>query len=169
MLLLSAVVMLSAACRRQAPSLSANEEPIVAVAQGYLDAMANYNVDAAIPFASRETKESTIPFFRMMIAKTDSGYIRRNTPAEVHIDSVRIQSGDSTAIVFFTKTTPVQSKHQQLDLIKRNDTWQAHVLTAVPEVLKPHRPLTNKDLKDMHIQKVEKNTSPAPARGNGTK
>jgi hypothetical protein len=143
------------ACHRS-DETSIEKQHIVAAAQGYLDAMANYDVDAAIPYSSKETREGTIPFFKTMIAKTDSTYIRNNTPASVHIDSVRLQPGDSTAVAFFTKTTPVQKKHQQLNLIKRDGTWQAHVITAVPQILKPHRPLTNQDIKKMGIKKVIK-------------
>lgn len=158
------VVTVAVACHKRQPAPSAEEQPIVAAAQGYLDAMANYDMDAAIPFASRETREGTIPFFRTMIAKCDSSYIRRNTPASIQIDSIRRQPGDSTAIAFFTKTTPVQTQHQQLTLIKRQGIWQAHVLTRAPEVLKPHRPLTDEDLKHLTIHKEDKHASSTPSQ-----
>ncbi len=148
-----AVALFATSCRTQ-QTVSEEEQVLRTAAQGYLDAMANYRFDDAIPYASRETCENTIPLFHSILASTDSSFLKDYTPATIQIDSVRIQ--DSTATVFFTKTMPLGMRQQELTMICRNNTWQAHVITATPEALKPHKPLTNDDLKHLKIKKVER-------------
>lgn len=152
---LIALCLTAGACHRSA-TFSPEQQQAAEVAQGYLNAMANYNPDAAMPYSSQETQEYTIPFFRNIIGQLDTNYIKSQMPATIVIDSITIKPGDTTALVFFSKTTPTQTKHQQLDMVKRQGKWQAYVPTQVPEALEPHRPLTTQDLRNMHIEKVEK-------------
>lgn len=146
----------AAACHNSSATLSPEQQQVAGVALGYLNAMANYDPKAAIPYSSQETRDYTIPFFSNIIEQLDTGFIKSQIPAIIAIDSITIKPGDTTALVFFTKATPSQTKHQQIDMVKREGKWQAYVPTQVPEGLKPHRPLTTQDMRNMHIEKVEK-------------
>ncbi len=144
---------MASTCRTQQKK-SKEEQALRIDAQGYLDAMANYRFDDAIPYASQETCESTIPLFHAILASTDSSFLKDYTPATIQIDSVHLY--DSTATVFFTKSMPLGTRRQELDMICRAGTWQAHVITQTPEALKHHKPLTNNALQQMKIKKVER-------------
>lgn len=62
-------------------------------------------------------------------------YIRRNTPAEITITGVDIID-DTTAIVSFHKSTPIQEQDGTLDMHKRGNRWLAHVLINLPPLIK---------------------------------
>lgn len=135
---------------------NAEQQQTAKVAQGYLDAMANFDPQAAMPYASEETRRYTIPLFTDIIAQLDTNYVQSQIPATIAIDSINIHASDTTATVFFTKTMPLQTKHQQLDMVKRHGKWQAHVPTQVPAALQSHRSLANQDFHDIKVKKMER-------------
>lgn len=110
-------------------SCGSSTKEIGHVAQGYLEAMGNYKFDDAINFASKETREITIPAVILFVDNSlDSAYINNNTPAKIHIKDILV-SGDSTAKVVYKKTTPRRSYTDTLNMVYSVDEgWRANVL-----------------------------------------
>lgn len=105
------------------------------VAFGYLDAMGNYRIDDAVEYASRETNEVTLAFFRKILPNTDTAYIHSNTPAEIIIKEVEILT-DTTAIALFHKTTPITQQDDTIHLKKEEGRWVVNaVLVDIPPIL----------------------------------
>lgn len=100
----------------------------------YLDAMGNYRFDEAAAYASEDTRTITLKFFNeVMLPNTDSNFIKRNTPATIVINETS-QTSDSTAFAIFTKTTPIVTQQDTLNLIKENGEWKADVVIIVPSL-----------------------------------
>ncbi|MBP5677355.1 MAG: hypothetical protein J6W88_02525 [Bacteroidales bacterium] len=89
--------------------------------------MAEYDISAARPYATEETQHATLDFIESNILPTiDSNYIHQNTPAQITIDSV-IVSSDTSATVYFRKTTPIQKNTAAtLHMRQRDGKWLAH-------------------------------------------
>ncbi|MBR5831503.1 MAG: DUF4878 domain-containing protein [Bacteroidales bacterium] len=128
-LLLIAVSVLCVACVTE-------KKEIEEVAYNYLDAMGNYRIDDARPYASAETCEKTLDvFINYLMPKVDTNYIKSNTPATIEILSVDILS-DTTAVVSYEKTTPITvQKDGRLDMIKEDGRWCAEVIIALPPIV----------------------------------
>lgn len=104
-------------------------------AYDYLYAMGNYRLDDARPYASTPTCERTLDFFQNYIMpKTDTNYIVSNTPATIDILGVELLS-DTTAVVSYSKTTPLQVQSGKLDMVKENGRWCAEVIIALPPIM----------------------------------
>ena len=104
-------------------------------AYGYLDAMGNYRIDDARPYASTPTCERTLDFFQNYIMpKTDTNYIVSNTPATIDILAVELLS-DTTAVVSYSKTTPLQVQSGKLDMVKEGARWCAEVIINLPPIM----------------------------------
>lgn len=137
-LTIAATALLLAACNSE-------ERQIEKAAYSYLDAMGNYRIDDAEPFASQETRESTLPFVKnTIIPMTDTAYIQANQPAEIVIDSLRILCPD-TAQVDYTKTTPIRTLTGTIHMVKEDGRWLAHVPLVLPENLSIPLPQKNSD------------------------
>ena len=110
-------------------SFSAEDSIVLERAMPYIMALADYNIEAARPFATEETQRITLDFIESDIMPTvDSAYIKQNTPAQISVDSV-IFSSDTTANVFYRKTTPIQSNSPaSVEMRLRNGQWFAHQL-----------------------------------------
>lgn len=107
-----------------------NRDPKKAIrkaAYGYLDAMANYRVDDAMLYCTRETQESVIVKARELMATVQEGYIESDTPAKVTIKKIEMTS-DTTAIVHFHKKTPLKKQDGELQMVLRRGSWRAHVV-----------------------------------------
>lgn len=91
-------------------------------AYNYLDALGNYRIDDARPYASELTQERTLDFFARLLPAVDTNYIRKNTPAEVTIKGV-VKLDDSTARAYFTKKTPIVLQDDSLTLIREKGRW----------------------------------------------
>ena len=117
-----------------------DERAIRQAAQGYLDAMGNYRIMEAAPFATQETVETTLDFVQNHImpqadsVESFAAYIRDNTPATIEITQVTLTS-DTTADIAFTKTTPAQRQQGHKQLLKRQGQWRVHELIQVPQPL----------------------------------
>lgn len=137
-LFIAAVALLFTACNSE-------ERQIEKAAYGYLDAMGNYRIDDAEPFASQETRERTLPFVKnTLIPMTDTAYIQANQPATIVIDSLRILCSD-TAKVDYTKTTPLKTLTGTIHMVKEDGRWLAYVPLALPESINLPIPQENSD------------------------
>lgn len=88
--------------------------------------MAEYDFDAARQYATSETL-STIDYIENYIMPSvDPEYIASNTPAKIDIDSI-VVTADTTATVYFRKTTPIQTNTQaHVNMRLRDGQWLAH-------------------------------------------
>lgn len=122
------VLMLATACNFE-------EKEIEQVSQKYLTAMGNYQFTEAAKYASEQTQSITLKFFNeVMLPHTDPSFITQNTPATITINETS-KTTDSTAIVTYTKTTPICTQHDTLQLIKENGEWKADVVIIIPSLL----------------------------------
>ena len=120
------LALLTASCEQQA-----ERKAIRKVAYSYLDAMANFRIDDAIPFASQQTREQTIPFAKnFLLANTDTSVILASTPASIVIDSIKV--GNDTAIVSYTETNPLRVKMSTITAIKEEGQWVIDVPLILP-------------------------------------
>ena len=125
LLLLLLATVLGAGC-------SNDKKEIKDVAYGYIIATGNYNIDEAMPYATKETRENTLPFIKKIILPiTDTTYIKANTPATATIDSIVILK--DTAWVLYTKTTPLEVSTNELCVIKENGKWLVDVPLSIPD------------------------------------
>ena len=109
-------------------SCNQEEKRIEQVAQAYLDALANYRVEDAKPYATEETCNTTLLIAEQLVTMVDTAYIISDTPATIDIQEVAIEN-DSMAVVKYVKNTPI--KHNMLGslhLVKRGHKWEAHDL-----------------------------------------
>jgi len=111
------------------------------VAYGYLDAMGNYRIEQAEPYAAPETIEGTLHFIEknIMAEAADSSselahYIKSNTPATITINKVEILN-DSVATANFTKTTPLLTHSKDITLVKRNGEWKVYQVLQIPDAV----------------------------------
>ncbi|MBR6291616.1 MAG: hypothetical protein IKR33_02330 [Bacteroidales bacterium] len=114
---------------------NSEEHKVRQAAQGYLDATANYDVQGAVPYATKQTRENTLPFMEKLIALTDTAYIASNTPATVVIDSVQML--DDTSYVFYTKTTPIKVLSHKICVVKEDGQWLVDVIVRADAPFKP--------------------------------
>ncbi len=119
------VLWLLAACNN-------DKKEIAQAAQGYLNATGNYLVEDAMPYANKETREKTLPFLRdKLIPMTPQEYLDSNTPATIELGEI-VQVGD-TAVVFYTKTTPIKRLESEILVVKEDGQWLVFVPLEIPE------------------------------------
>lgn len=96
-------------------------------AMQYAQAMADYDLDRAYPYATPETQTMTLDYFKTsLLPALDTAYIASNTPATLYLDSI-IHVSDTQATVYFHKKTPIQPRvNGVLDMRLRNGQWLAH-------------------------------------------
>lgn len=107
---------------------------IEAAAQGYLDAAGNYHLDEAAAYASKNTREASIPALKKMMAKADTAYINANQPADITIQSTRMIN-DSTAKVYYHKHTPIKDVDDSILVIYEEQRWVVDVTLMLPSIL----------------------------------
>lgn len=102
-------------------------------ADKYLNAMANYNFFEAKKYCTPETRQVTIKYIENKIMPyLDSNYMQQNTPATIKIKKIKMTS-DSTATVFYHKTTPINTFDDSLQLVKfRGEEWRANQVIVIP-------------------------------------
>lgn len=106
---------------------------IEAAAQGYLDAMGNYRIDEAAPYATQQTREKTIPAFNFIMEHSDSAYINSNKPATITIHNTRMLS-DTSARVYYHKSTPIKEVDDSVDLLLEEGQWLVDVQVNLPSM-----------------------------------
>ena len=105
---------------------NSEKKRIAETAYGYVIATSNYQIDEAMQYASKETREYTLPFLKnFLLPQTDTNYLKASVPATATIDTVLIE-GD-TAWVGYTRTTPLGTTSGVLALIKEDGEWLAFV------------------------------------------
>lgn len=113
---------------------SSDKKEIEINAMGYLQATGNYLIDEAMPYATQETRETTLTFLRdKLIPYTPQAYIKSNTPATIVINDITIQ--DDTARVQYTKTTPIKTLENEIMLVQENGQWLVYVPLALPDTI----------------------------------
>ena len=123
--LATCVLWLLAACNN-------DKKEIAQAAQGYLNATGNYLIEDAMPYANKETREKTLPFLRdKLIPMTPQEYLDSNTPATIELGEI-VQVGD-TAVVFYTKTTPIKRLESEILVVKEDGQWLVFVPLEIPE------------------------------------
>lgn len=124
-LLAAGLVCLTAAC-------DSDKKEIARVAQGYLEATGNYRIDEAMPYANQETRETTLTYLRdNLIPDTPQEYIDANTPATIVIDEI-VQI-DDTAVVFYTKTTPIKEVESEILVVREEGGWLVSIPMEIPD------------------------------------
>ena len=101
---------------------SSESDQIEKAAYGYLDAVANYDFDAAVPFVTPATDSITLDFFRKVLEHTDMDYVNSNKPATIQIKSLK-KTADDTAMVFFHKTTPITEQDDTIRVVRTGGQW----------------------------------------------
>lgn len=92
----------------------------------YIQAMADYRIDDAYPYATLETQKNTLDYFKHIMYIVDSSYIKSNTPAKITLDSI-VPTSDTSATVYFHKKTPIQPRVEAtVDMRLRDGNWLAH-------------------------------------------
>ena len=142
-----------------------DEKEIKTAAYNYLDAMGNYRIDDARPYASTETCEKTLDGIQnYLMPKVDTNYIKSNTPATIEILGVEILS-DTTAVVNYKKTTPITTQNNgRLDMIKEDGRWCAEVIINMSPMLKQDTmkcqiPDSLKNRKFMRVKDIKRSQS----------
>lgn len=116
---------------------NSDEKAIRDTAQGYLDAMGNYRIEEAEPYASQQTIDVTLHFFEQVVMPhVDSAAIHANMPATITLGDIQME-GDSAALVDYHKHTPKSEQDGQLHVVKENGKWVADVVIEIPQILNP--------------------------------
>ena len=108
-------------------------------AQSYLDAVGNFRIEEAEPYATDETIATYLHYVEEVIMPNlMPEVIASSTPATSVIDDIAFTSY-TTATVRFTKTSPKDTQTATLDLVKRNNQWKVHFIPEIPAILTPRR------------------------------
>lgn len=130
-----------------------DEKQIRKAAQGYLDATGNYLIDEALPYATKNTRETALPYMRdVLIPMTDTNYINANKPATINIDSVIIVQ--DTAWVSYTKTTPIKTSKNTICLLKEDGKWLVDIPIAIPSSLPTSLNSHSQDTTEYELKRI---------------
>lgn len=111
-----------------------NEEEIRANALGYLQAVGDYHFDDAIPYCTLVTRENTLTTFKYLLDHSDTAYINSNRPSVFTIHKI-CRLDDSTARVYYHKSTPIKEMDDSLMVVYENGQWLADFrLKSIPYV-----------------------------------
>lgn len=95
---------------------------------GYLDAMGNYRVADARPYATPQTQSITLDYIeKSIMPHANQADIARNTPATITIKRVKIIN-DTTARAYYRKVTPITRQNDSITLVKRDGAWKVSLL-----------------------------------------
>ena len=130
------------------------EREVRKVAQNYLDATGEYNINEACHYCTSETQSGLIAIEQILMPRLDSTYIEQNTPAHIKITSTKIVN-DTTAKVDYHKKTPIDEFDGTLTMKKRNGIWQAHMPANIPPILRQKEHTLNIDSIESKIASSE--------------
>lgn len=134
---------------------------INASAKGYLQAMGDYLLDEAIPYASHHTREQTIPTMKHIMANADTTYINANRPSVITITGTK-KLTDSTARVFYHKHTPIKEVDDSVTLVLEEGRWLVDVrLAPLPFGIGASRDSLRRITNTPSPSEIRKNTTPA--------
>ena len=91
--------------------------------------MGNYLIEDASPYATRQTRERTIPTLCTIMSHADTAYINSNRPAEIRIRSSRMQN-DTSAVVYYHKSTPIKEVDDSVKVLLEEGKWLVDVQLA---------------------------------------
>ncbi|MCR5445063.1 MAG: hypothetical protein K6E96_05220 [Bacteroidales bacterium] len=128
---------------------------IETTAYRYSEAMANYRIDDAEPYATAETQATTLKAARQMTERIGQEYIDSDTPATIEITSVGIVN-DTEAYALYHKTTPLKNFQDTVHLRKRDGQWLVHFPLRI--VKRPTKQELDETLSKM--QHVDSNGNP---------
>lgn len=140
------------ACFSLAACQTSVKKNIEEIAYGYCKAMGEYQFDDAIPYASKQTQETTIPFFKNMLALSDTTQLFANRPATITIKKVKTTS-DTTAIALYHKHTPIKDIDDTVRLILEEGQWLVHAPILNPPFMPTSRPADSTEEPTKHINK----------------
>jgi hypothetical protein len=125
-----------------------NQKELKETAKGYLQAMGDYRIEEAAPFATQYTRETTIPLLKHIVDHTDTNYIKQNTPSTITIKGARMLS-DSTARVYYHKHTPIKELDDSVKMVLEDGHWLVDVriqpspFLNIPDTLQPRIPISS--------------------------
>lgn len=138
---------------------SCSNNQIKEAAMGYLTAEGNYLFEEAKPYASQLTLDTKIKFEQEIIQPqldTNVAFAescKKNTPATITIEEIK--KDGKTAVVKYTKTTPIQTQKGELKVIEEEGKWKAHQPIQVPkEVEWASKPIPQRDIKPGELKRV---------------
>ena len=114
---------------------SNDQKAIEEAAYGYLDALGNYHVSDARPFATTQTCDVTLNFLDTLMTHTDPQVYANNIPAEITINEVTMTS-DTTATVAFHKSTPSTQQDGTVDVVRVDGKWLVDQVIDIPAPLR---------------------------------
>lgn len=130
------------------------------VAYEYSYALANYQVDVAEPYATSETKSTTLVKARQVIQSVGEKYIKSDTPAELEITDITFPT-DTSAVATYHKKTPIKDFSGTVELRKRDGKWLVHdpiPIIEMPDTITNHVPKAfSKDGKEIHVLQPDEN------------
>ena len=127
-LLIIVLALMAGACTSGNPE----ERAIRHSAKGYLEAVGNYRMDEAIPYATRHTRENTIPIFKRIMFYSDTAYMNSNKPADIKLQRV-VMLSDTDAWVYYHKHTPIKDVDDSVYVCLEDGEWLVDVrLKAIP-------------------------------------
>lgn len=111
-----------------------NEDEIRTNALGYLQAVGDYHFDEAIPYCTLVTREKTLATFKFLLDHSDTAYVNSNRPSVFTIHKIR-QIDDTTARVYYHKSTPIKEMDDSLRVVYEEGHWLADFrLKSIPYV-----------------------------------
>ncbi len=129
------------------PACQNRQQMIEKSAQGYLDAMGNYLIDEAYPYATRHTREHTLPTMAYLTEHTNPNYIKSNTPATITLKQT-VMLSDTSARVYYHKHTPIKELDDSVTLYLEEGQWLVDVRIRpfpLPSTTKPLMPSVTDD------------------------
>lgn len=99
-------------------------------AKGFLECVANYDIAGAKNYATQETQEGTLQYIELVVLPMLTPEILDlSTPATIAIDSIDF-TNDTTAQVYYSKTTPQGTSSNAIRMLKRNHKWLVDFVIA---------------------------------------
>lgn len=146
--MLIAIVFFTCCCKHE-------QKMVEKAAYEYSYAMANYQVDEAVKYATEETKNTTLDMAKKIVGKVDPSYIKSDTPATIDIVGVKLVN-DTCAVATYHKITPLKDFSDTLQLRKRDGKWYAHVVPQRTEEPKQEAPVSKDGKEIKTFQESEK-------------
>ncbi len=160
-ILIIALSLMAGACT----SRNQDERAIRRAAKGYLHAVGNYRMDEAIPYATRNTRENTIPTFKRIMFYSDTAYMNSNKPAKIKLQRVAMLS-DTDAWVFYHKHTPIKDVDDSVYVCLEDGQWLVDVRLKPIPFLPPdtirRKPDGNTPIKRLPIDRNASHTTSVP-------
>ncbi len=104
---------------------SNDEKEIREVAYNYSYALANYKIEDATQYCTKETQETSLAYGLELMKGVSAEYIASDTPATIEIEGIEMTS-DTTATAQYHKKTPIKDFMAKVNIVKRDGKWLVH-------------------------------------------